>query len=319
MKVLVTGASGFVGRRLSATLIDRGHRVVAPVRGNVFRAPLPVGVDALEFADPLSAAALTPLMAGVDAVVHLAARVHVMTETAADPRAEFQRVNVDGTTAVVAAAQAAGVHHLVFLSSIKVNGEDRDAPYTEADEPRPMDPYAQSKLDAEAVVRGAGAALSWTILRPPLVYGPGVAGNFLRLLRLADIAARWPMPLGGIDNLRSLIFVDNLTDAITTAVTHPLARNRTFLVSDDHDVGVSDLLRQLAVGLGGRPRLFRAPLTLMRQAGRLLGREADLDRMFGTLRVDSSLIQSTLGWRPPVELGDALGITARWWRSVNPR
>jgi len=315
LRVAVTGAGGFVGTALCRRLVADGHTVVAVSRA----AAPPAGTLMGRISGLDDAAGLRAAFDGADAVVHLAARVHVMAETAPDPLSEFQRVNVDGTRAVVAAAQAAGVRHLVFVSSIKVNGESRDAPFTEADVPRPMDPYGQSKLDAETVVRAAGAALSWTILRPPLVYGPGVAGNFRRLLRLASAARRWPLPLGGIDNLRSLIFVDNLADAITTAVIHPSARNRTFLVSDDHDVGVSELLRHLVVGLGGRPRLFRAPLTLMRQAGRLLGREADLDRVFGTLRVDSSLVQSTLGWRPPVELGEALGITARWWRSVNPR
>ena len=129
-------------------------------------------------------------------------------------------------------------------------------------------------------------------------------------------ACRWPLPLGGIDNLRSMIFVDNLADAIATILTNHAAQGRTFLVSDDHDVGVSELLRRLAVALGGRPRLFRAPLSLLRQVGSLMGREADLDRMLGTLRVDSSMIQTTLGWRPPVELDDALNRTAQWWRNA---
>ncbi len=241
-----------------------------------------------------------------------------MAETAADPLAEFRRINVDGTRAVLAAAREAGIGHFVFLSSIKVNGEGREAPYSEADTPRPTDSYGQSKLDAEGVVRAPEGATPWTIVRPPLVYGPGVGGNFRRLLQLADIASRWPLPLGGIDNLRSMIFVDNLASAIAAAIAQPRARNRTFLVSDDHDLGVSELIRRLAIGLGGRPRLFRAPVSLLRQAGLLVGRGAELDRIFGTLRVNCGLIQSTLDWRPPVELGDALGVTARWWRTVVP-
>lgn len=316
MKVLVTGASGFVGRRVCAALLQEGHAVVAPVRRNVSRAPMPAGVEVEPLADPLDATALAPHLDGVDAVVHLAARVHIMAETAADPLAEFRRINVEGTRAVAAAAQAAGVRQLVFVSSIKVNGEGREAPYTEADVPRPLDPYGQSKLDAESAVRSASGSLAWTILRPPLVYGPGVGGNFRRLLRLAGAAARWPLPLGGIDNLRSMIFVDNLADAIATTLAHPAARRQTFLVSDDHDVSVSELLRRLCTGMGSRPRLFRAPVALVRQAGALLGREADLDRIFGTLRINCGLIQSTLGWRPPVKLYEGLDRTAEWWRDA---
>ncbi len=310
----MTGGSGFVGRRLCAMLVDGGHQVVAPVRHEKSRAALPAGVEAPVVESPIESGALAPHMAGVDAVVHLAARVHVMTE-ASDPIAEFQRVNVEGTRAVVAAARAAGARRFIFVSSIKVNGEGGAAPYTESDPPRPVDPYGQSKLDAERVVREAGGAMGWTIMRPPLVYGPGVGGNFRRLLQLADVAARWPLPLGGMDNLRSMIFVDNLASAVMIAMPHTAAQNRMFLVSDDHDVGVSELLRRLAISLGGRPRLFGAPISLMRQAGAVLGRKADLERLLGTLRVNSSLIQSTLGWRPPVELGDALAVTAGWWRS----
>ena len=140
--------------------------------------------------------------------------------------------------------------------------------------------------------------------------------NFRRLLRIAEVAGRWPLPLGGIANLRSMIFVDDLAAAIETATIHPAARRQTFLVSDDHDVGVSELLQRLAVAMGGRPRLFRAPLALLRAAGSLFGRHADLDRVLGSLRIDCRHIQSTLGWRPPVELGDALGITGKWWRDT---
>jgi nucleoside-diphosphate-sugar epimerase len=318
MRVLVTGASGFVGRRVCAALLGGGHAVVAPVRSGVSRVPLQEGIEVEVLADPLSAVALAPLLGGVDGVIHLAARVHIMTEKVTDPLAEFRRVNVDGTRAVLTAAQEVGTRRLLYLSSIKVNGESRDTPYSELDTPCPVDPYGQSKLDAEAVVRSSGAGLSWTIVRPPLVYGPGVGGNFRRLLHLAGVASRWPLPLGGIDNLRSMIFVDNLADAIATSVAHPAARDRTFLVSDDHDVSVSELLRRLAVAIGGRSRLFRAPGGLLRQAGLLLGRDADLDRVFGTLRIDCGLIQSTLGWRPPVALDEGLRMTAEWWQGVVP-
>ena len=316
MRILVTGASGFVGRRLCAVLVGAGHQVVAPVRSDEARARVPGEVDTVVVSRPLDPGAVTPLIDGVEAVVHLVARVHVMAETETDPLAEFRRINVDGTRRMVAAAQAAGVRHFVYLSTIKVNGESREGPYTESDVPRPVDAYAQSKLEAEGVVRSAERGLAWTIIRPPLVYGPGVGGNFGRLLRLAGVASRWPLPLGGIDDLRSMIFVDNLADAIATTVAHPAALDRTFLVSDDHDVSVSELLRRLAVAIGGRSRLFRAPSGLLRQAGLLLGRDADLDRLFGTLRINCNLIQSTLDWRPQVGLDEGLRMTAKWWQGV---
>jgi UDP-glucose 4-epimerase len=311
-RVAVTGASGFVGRALCRILVAEGHTVVGVTRS----AERLAGSVAARITGLDDAAGLRAAFEGADAVVHLAARVHVMSETALDPQAEFRRVNVDGTRAVLAATRESGAGQFVFVSSIKVNGDAREAPYSEADTPRPTDPYGQSKLDAEAAIRAGAGKMSWTVIRPPLVYGPEVGGNFRRLLRLAGLASRWPLPLGGIDNLRSMIFVDNLAAAIAAAIARPAARERTFLVSDDHDVGVSELLQRLAVDLGGRPRLFRAPVSLIHQAGRLLGREADIDRVFGTLRVNSNLIQSTLQWRPPVALDDGLGVTARWWRSV---
>jgi len=319
VRILVTGASGFVGRRLCTVLVSAGHQVVAPVRSDEARARVPGEVDTVVVSNPLDPGAVTSLLDGVEAVVHLAARVHVMAETEADPLAEFRRINVDGTRKVVAAAQGAGIRHLLYLSTIKVNGETREGPYTESDVPRPVDAYAQSKLEAEDVVRSAERGLAWTIIRPPLVYGPGVGGNFRRLLRLADVAGRWPLPLGGLENLRSMIFVDNLVDAMISALTHPAAQGQTFLVSDGHDVGMSELLRRLATALGGRPRLFRAPLALIRHAGWLLGRQADLDRVLGTLRIDSRMIQSTLGWRPPVDLAAGLLGTAQWWRDQGAR
>jgi nucleoside-diphosphate-sugar epimerase len=312
--VVVTGASGFVGRRLCSMLLERGHEVVTAVRTEAARARLPLGVVAHLSDDPLGAEVLRPLLSGADGVVHLAARVHVMRESSHDPAAEFQRVNVEGTRRVAETAREAGVGRFVFMSSIKVNGENREAPYTEADVPRPTDPYGQSKLDAEEVVQAV--APGWTIFRPPLVYGPEVGGNFRRLLRLASLARRWPMPVGGFDALRSMIFVDNLADAVVQALGSPAAARRTFLVSDDHDVSVSELLQRLAVAMGGRPRLLRAPPGLLRMIATAAGREADLERLTGTLRVSCSSIRSTLGWRPPVELGDALGSTARWWRST---
>jgi nucleoside-diphosphate-sugar epimerase len=261
---------------------------------------------------------LRAAFAGCDAVVHLAARVHVMRERSADPLAEFRRVNVEGTESVYRAAEAAGVRRLVFLSSVKVNGEGRDTPYTESDVPAPLDPYGHSKLEAEqrlAALRREGGGCDVVVLRSPLVYGPGVGGNFRRLLHLAELSLRWPLPLGGITNRRSLVAAGNLADAIRCVLARPEAGGRTLLVSDGHDLSTSDLIAVLARGMGGRARLAPCPQSLLRALAALAGRRAEADRLLSSLTVDSSALRRQLGWTPPLAVEEALAATARWWRS----
>jgi UDP-glucose 4-epimerase len=250
-----------------------------------------------------------------EVVVHLAARVHVMQERAPDPLAAFRQVNVEGTRSVGVAARKAGVRRIVYLSSIKAMGEGKPTPYRETDQPAPADPYGVSKLEAEQVLAGARASggVEFVVLRPTLVYGPGVGGNFRRILSLAALARRVPLPLGRIPNQRSLVSVANLVSAIIACTRHAEARDRTFLVSDGEDLSTSDLLRALAEGLGGRAMLLPCPTGLMRAVASAIGHAADADRLLGSLTVDSGLVRRVLGWQPPQSVAQGLRETAAWW------
>lgn len=313
MNVLVTGATGFVG----TALLERLGRETCQVRVAVLAEErtdhLPETVekvvvqplsDMTEYADALR---------GIDVVIHLAARVHVMNEDAADPLAEFRRVNVAGTETLARQAAAAGVRRLVFLSSVKVNGEGRGEPYTEDDPPAPEDPYGVSKQEAEDVLRqvAADTGLEVVIIRPPLVYGPGVKANFRRLLE--TVRRGIPLPLACIHNSRSLVGLGNLVDAVTVCATHPRAAGQTFLVSDGEDVSTPELVRRIAASFGRPPRLFPVPLSLMRLAGTLTGKRAAVDRLAGSLTVDSSKIRRELGWQPPFTMEQGLAETAEWF------
>lgn len=307
---VVTGASGFVGRAVCARLAASGARLVALSRGGE---QIPGATKLISWKGVDDQAAVHRACEGADAVLHLAARVHVMRESAQAPLTAYRAVNVAGTESVAAAAIAAGVGRFVYVSTVKVHGEGRATPYREDDPPAPADPYAQSKVEAEAVVRSMeGSGIGWTILRPPLVYGPGVGGNFLRLLRLAGWAIRVPLPLGGLQNRRSLIYVANLADALATVVSRESARGRVFLVADDEALSTSELIHRLSAALGGRARLVACPVKLLRLAGRALGRDADLDRLLGSLEVDSAAIHRALAWTPPFTPVEGLAETARW-------
>lgn len=308
-KVLITGASGFVGRALCNTLRQPGlaaHSVVPAVR--VAHGLLGEKVIGEINGSTDWRAALT----GMDAVVHLAARVHVMRDAAADPLAAYRAVNVEGTLHLARQA-AAGVRRFVFVSSIKVNGEERATAYTEADTPAPEDAYALSKWEAEQGLRQIAAAtgLEVVILRPPLVYGPGVGANFLALLRA--VARGMPLPLGAINNQRSLIYVGNLADAIVRCLEHPAAAGKTFMVSDGEDVSTSGLVRRMARALDRPARLLPVPPSLLRVAVGMAGKSALAIRLMDALTVDSTAIRRDLGWSPPFTLDDGLRETAQWY------
>ena len=307
--VLVTGASGFVGRALCVALSASGRQV-----RRALRQPDSVPGDAVAVGDIGPDTDWSAALDGADCVVHLAARTHVLRETAPDAPAAYQRTNVAGTERLARAAAARGVRRLVFLSSVKVNGERTgERPFREEDVPRPEDPYGVSKAEAERALAGIAAetGLPVTVLRPPLVYGTGVKGHFLRLLRL--VAHRVPLPLDAIDNRRSFIYLGNLVDAIVQALDAPRAAGRTYLVADGEDLSTPGLVRALASALGVKPRLLPFPLAPLKLVATLAGRGAEFARLAGSLQVDSSRIRRELDWRPRYTPAQGLAETARWY------
>ncbi len=318
MKVLVTGASGFVGRSLCDALLRKGHSeysIVPAVRS-------PRGLPGECVVGEIDGKTdWREALHGVHAVVHLAARVHVMNDRVADPLTIFRSVNTEGTLHLARQCVAAGVRRFVFISSIKVNGEERAAPYTEADTPAPEDAYAISKWEAEQGLRqiAAQTGLEVVILRLPLVYGPGVRANFLALLRA--VARGIPLPLGAISNQRSLIYVGNLVDAILRCLEHPAAAGQTFLVSDGEAVSTPELVRCMAAALGRPARLVTLPVPLLWLATTLAKKSALVTRLAGSLSIDSSAIRRELSWTPPFTLDEGLRETAAWYanQKVSPR
>lgn len=309
--ILVTGAAGFIGGPLLSALSGR------PVRRALRRAEekaLP-GDAVVGDIDPDTD--WRPLLAGVDCVVHLAARTHVINETSLNPLETYRRSNVEVTRRLAQQASAAGVRRFVFLSSIKVNGETTPGtPFSESAIPAPHDAYGISKFEAENVLKTvcARSKMEWVVLRPPLVYGPGVKGNFLRLMNL--IARGIPLPFASIQNQRSLIHVENLADAIVACIDTPAAAGRPWLISDGLDISTPDLIRTLALGLDRPARLLPCPVALLNLGAAFLGQQAAITRLTGSLAVDSSALRLALGWKPRIQLDQGLISTARWYHQT---
>ena len=310
MKFLITGANGFVGRALCKELSQKGYAVRAAVRSenvkfNDIERTVVGAIDGKT--DWMNA------LQDVDAVIHLAARVHVMSDESSDPLAEFRRINTAGTERLARSAAASGVRRFVYVSSIKVNGEATCAgkKFSESDTPKPQDSYGISKWEAEQALHRVAAetGLEVVIVRPPLVYGAGVKGNFAQMLKV--LTKGIPLPLASVDNRRSLIYVENLVDALIICAAHPAAAGQTYLVSDGEDVSTPDLLRQLGTAMGHPAHLFPCPQALLRLAGRLLGKADQIERLLGSLQVDSGKIRRELNWIPPFTLQDGLRLTAR--------
>jgi UDP-glucose 4-epimerase len=307
MKWLVTGATGFVGRALVARLVADGvHTVCATTRHP--GAPLAAGVPRTVVPEQGPDAGWQAALQSVDVVVHLAARVHVMQEHAPDPLAEFRRANVHGTLNLARQAAQAGARRFVFVSSVKVNGEctAAGAPFRADDRPRPEDPYGVSKQEAEAGLRVLARAgpMELVIVRPPLVYGPGVQANFRALMQA--VMRGWPLPLGAVHNRRSFVAVDNLVDLLVRCGQHPAAPNHTFLASDGCDLSTTELLQRMARALGRPARLWPVPVPVLLWAGRLLRRGASVQRLCGNLQVDISRTRELLGWTPPIDVDEGL-------------
>lgn len=384
MKILVTGPDGFVGSAVCAKLIADG----LDVRGAQWRSARgqksEVGGQSPEGGSqwsedgdlqtanskPQTEPQMVPIgnicgstdwssaLVGVDAVVHLAARVHIMDDTSADPLAAFREVNVEGTRRLAECAAKAGVKRFVFISSIKVNGEATELPvngepgivngkatkspvnreslsgdgdssehstinhepvtinpaaFSEKDAPSPEDPYGQSKYEAEVALRKieAETEMEVVILRPPLLYGPGVKANFLKLIQL--VYKGIPLPLGGIKNKRSLLSLTNFADLISKCVTDKQAAGQMFLVSDGDDVSSGELVERIAKALGKSPRLLPVPEGLMNLAGKLTGKSAQVQRLCSSLQIDASKVRKTLDWTPPVTMEQELARVAEWY------
>jgi nucleoside-diphosphate-sugar epimerase len=313
MKVLVTGANGLVGNKLCSFLEQDGTPVVRAVRKSITPGEAPVG-EINESTDWSSI-----LKSGVEVAVHLAAQVPL---SGSDPElisAQYRQINTLGTANLARQCADKGVKRFVFVSTVKVLGEGRDQPYRSDDLAMPSDAYAISKWEAEQTLKqiAVETGMEVVILRPPLVYGPRVKGNFLRLLQAVD--RRTLLPLGAIENRRSLIFLDNLIDAIHVCLKHPAAAGKTFMVSDGEDVSTPELIHRLATALGHTALLLPVPVTWMKWAAKMVGRQPSIDRLVGSLAVDIQPIQGELGWSPPYSLQSGLASTAEWYRKQESR
>lgn len=317
--MLVTGANGFVGSALCDVLKKQGYSVRAALRdpaGFAIADCEVVKVPTLE-ADT----DWTEALRGMTTVIHLAARVHVMHNENADALDAFRKINVAGTERLARSAAASGVKRLVYVSSIKVNGEATygGGKFSEMNAASPQDPYGVSKYEAEQVLHRIAleTGLEVVIVRPPLVYGAGVKGNFAQMLKV--LAKGVPLPLASVRNLRSLVYVENLADALIACAIHPSAAGQTYLVSDGEEISIPDLLRRLGTSMGCPARLIPFPPALLKLAGRLTGKSDQLDRLLGSLQVDSGKIRRELNWTPPYTLQQGLQKTAEWYRNAHLR
>jgi nucleoside-diphosphate-sugar epimerase len=306
-KILLTGASGFVGQRLCSAFNAQNTDFLPVVRCGASTCRNTFVIDDIHASTNWQAA-----LNGVEVVIHLAARVHVMCETAADPLPMFRRINVDGTLNLARQAATSGVRRFIFISSIKVNGEHTtvNKPFTEKNIANPQDAYGISKFEAEQgllhIAQETGMEV--VIIRPPLVYGPGVKANFASMMKWVGKGV--PLPFGAVHNKRSLVALDNLVSFIVHCIDHPKAANQTFLISDGEDVSTTELIKKTAKALGKKPVLIPVPVSLMKFAAKLIGKGDVANRLFGSLQIDSSKARELLGWKPAFTMDEQLQKTA---------
>jgi nucleoside-diphosphate-sugar epimerase len=304
-RLLITGASGFVGRALALQAAARALPLRIALRGT--EAQLPAQLDAARISGLDANTEWGAALEGVDVIAHCAARAHVMRELSRDPLAEFRRVNVEGTLNLARQAVRAGVRRFIYISSIHVNGpETRLKPFTAEDVAAPSSPYALSKYEAESALRllSKETGLELVVIRPPLIYGPGVKGNFESMIRWIERGI--PLPLGAIHNKRSLVALDNIIDLILVCLQHPGASNQTFLVSDGEDLSTTELLRRLGQALNKPIRLIPVPAVLLRAGALLTGRPDIAQKLVGSLQVDDSHTRKVLTWSPPINVREGL-------------
>lgn len=308
MRVMVTGASGFIGRALVKRLLDEGRYEVRIAtrrhsdEGDMQR------VDVAHIPDVSASTHWRSALTGVDVVIHLAARVHLQRADA-EARSDFRRINVDGACNLARQAAVAGTRRLIFLSTVKVHGEGGARAYREDDTLQPEDAYAVSKHEAELGLReiAAQTGIEIVVIRPPLVYGPGVKANFRTLIRVIEMGI--PLPFGAVDNRRSIVALDNLTDFIATCITHPNAAGEAFLISDGEDLSTPELIRRLARAMGRPARLFSVPPALLAKAATIAGRGALAQRLLASLQVDPSKARERLNWAPALTVEEGLRAT----------
>lgn len=317
-RVLITGATGFIGTRLSEVLTRRGFETCAALRSHC-RLEDVASREKIIVGNINSGTQWQEALRGIECVVHLAGRVHVMEEDSCDPLAEFRETNSAGTKRLAEEAVAAGVRRFIYLSTVKVNGESTSLgqPFTEKDHPKPQDAYALSKWEAEEglfkCARNTG--MDVVAIRPPLVYGPGVKANFYRLVEL--LSKRIPLPLGAIDNKRSLVALDNLVDLLVTCVTHPAAANQIFFAGDGKDLSTTELLRGLGKALGTPACLFPVSQRGLKFGLRMVGKATMAQRLCSSLQVDTSKAEELLGWIPPTSVDEELERVAEWYWQRN--
>lgn len=308
-RILVTGATGFVGHTLCRLLTESGFEVRAAVRKKGASAS---GIyEQAVVGDIGSGTDWTPALRGVDAVVHAAARAHVMNAQPSDIDL-YHETNARGTARLAQAAAMAGVSRFVYVSSIKVNGEERQGgAYTALEQPQPRDPYGESKWQGEQALLEASAAMQTAIVRPPLVYGPGVRANFLRLMTWVDKGL--PLPFGAIRNRRSLVSIWNLCDLLIQLLRRPLQRSQVWLVSDGEDLSTPALIEKIARSMGRRANLWSVPVGALVLAGKLTGKSAEIARLRGSLTVDIGATRRDLGWTPPLTMDESIARTVQWY------
>jgi nucleoside-diphosphate-sugar epimerase len=316
--ILITGATGFVGSRLAGFLSSQFPemelRLAVRRRPEELKVPSVLSSGSIEVVGDINPYTnWSNALTGVDVVIHLAARVHVMKDVALDPLEEYRNANTLATIHLAGEAAKAGVKRFIYLSSIKVNGEETvpGQSYTEDSTPAPIDPYGVSKWEAELGLEKicAQTGMEFVIIRPPLVYGPGVKANFQKLMGL--VAKGMPLPLGAVDNQRSMLALDNLVSFISEAISHPLAANQRFLLSDGEDVSTTQLLKLLAKGMGKSAWLIPIPAFILRAIAQVLGASSAADRLLGSLQIDSSKARELLHWQPPLSVEEGIALTAK--------
>lgn len=315
MKICVTGITGFIGSVVGHKILDEGYSVVGTYRTCNKEINMPE-LSLFETGDINGTTDWTSALEGADAVVHTIARAHFVNDANSDSLEAYSRVNLHGSVNLARQAAASGVKRFIFLSSVKVNGDISPVTYTEFDKPSPEDSYGISKMEAERALRQIAnqTGMTVTILRPPLVYGPNVKANFLRLIQIVDRGI--PLPLASIKNQRSLIYVENLADAIVRCIRHADTSFKTYLVSDGVDISTPDLIRMIASSLGKSARLFRAPPKILNGISRLIGKDTEMQRLIGSLYIDDTKIRQELNWVPPYTIEYGFKKTIEWYKSV---